>query len=407
MDNAPRNEFAGQTKLLFQVALLIFVFTVTVGIMNGSDHVTFSRKAILTHVHVGTLGWITMCVMASSLWMLGDSAMSAAERKLVKTLSLVTAVVIPAYAFTFFLTFGTMRPAMGTLALLVITAFFVWAASRMRKVTVSVPRLALFAALATSFTGAILGVLLGLQFAGDIDFMPSGIKDAHPATMVVGFLVPVGMGLAEWGLLKGRCDIPATRAGKFQVGLPFTGGVMIMIGTLWDITPLLMLSLPFEIVGIGIFIKRMWPNIRATSFSDRLGGRHFVMSMAYIVINLGILVYLLGRFAGDFDSAPRHTILALDHTMFIGVMTNAIVGIIGATSRRRSTMWPWVEDVLFWGLNIGITGFFLGLLANLTITKQAFTPLMGLSILLAIVTFTARLQLPGGDEPAAEAARAA
>ena len=50
-------------KLLLQVAMVVFVWTIGIGILNGTDVVDFDRKVLLSHVHAGTLGWITTSVI--------------------------------------------------------------------------------------------------------------------------------------------------------------------------------------------------------------------------------------------------------------------------------------------------------------------------------------------------------
>src|SRR5690606_13131356 len=59
----------GEVKLLLQVAMAVFVWTVVIGILNGADVVDFDRMVLLSHVHAGTLGWITTSVIAASLWL--------------------------------------------------------------------------------------------------------------------------------------------------------------------------------------------------------------------------------------------------------------------------------------------------------------------------------------------------
>jgi len=45
---------------------------------------------------------------------------------------------------------------------------------------------------------------------------------------------------------------------------------------------------------------------------------------------------------------PPWLIIPLDHSIFIGVMTNAIFGLINDATQERRSLWPWAEDVLFW-----------------------------------------------------------
>jgi hypothetical protein len=57
---------------LFRAALLIFVITVVIGILNGTDIWDPPRNTLLTHVHAGTLGWITLSVFGGAIWMFGS-----------------------------------------------------------------------------------------------------------------------------------------------------------------------------------------------------------------------------------------------------------------------------------------------------------------------------------------------
>jgi hypothetical protein len=61
------------------------------------------------------------------------------------------------------------------------------------------------------------------------------------------------------------------------------------------------------------------------------------------------------------------------------------------TEERRS-FWPWVDDVLFWGMNFGMVGFVISLLLDARLLERVFTPIMGLSILLALLTYTIRMR---------------
>ena len=51
--------------------------------------------------------------------------------------------------------------------------------------------------------------------------------------------------------------------------------------------------------------------------------------------------------------------------MFIGVLTNGIFGIL-ALATLADERWPWVDNFIFWGMNVGLVGFFVSLLAEST-----------------------------------------
>src|SRR5690606_31423675 len=65
--------YAAQVRWVLQAAMVLFIYTVVVGILNGVDAVDFERKPLVAHLHVGTLGWLTMATFAASLTLFGSS----------------------------------------------------------------------------------------------------------------------------------------------------------------------------------------------------------------------------------------------------------------------------------------------------------------------------------------------
>lgn len=384
-----------EVLLLLQVAMIVFVWTVVIGILNGTDMVDFNRKTVLSHVHAGTLGWITMCVFAASLWLFGATATGAAV-KYARVLTGAATIALPAFAFTFFLTYGNGRPIIGSFALATIVGFFLWVAWRARGIELSVTHLGFLAAVATSVAGGTIGVLLATRIATGREVIPSGAADAHPGTMVIGFLIPVGMALAEWCFgwptLKA-----ATRLGKWQIGLPFAGGLILMVGLLFDIMPLAPIAALVELAGVVVFVKRMWPNLRAVNWLKSSTTRFAAVSGIAIVANIIFINYLVARYEGDFDKVPVRHLLALDHTMFVGVLTNAIFGLLLGVTQKDGRGRA-VIDAAFYGMNVGLIGFVVSLLADVTWLERIATPLMGLSILAALAVFTLRLRAPASED---------
>lgn len=77
LDRQPSRDVA---PLLF-AAMMIFVVTVVMGILNGTDLVNLSHGAILAHVHSGTLGWITLSVFAGAAWIFPCPHAAAVARR--------------------------------------------------------------------------------------------------------------------------------------------------------------------------------------------------------------------------------------------------------------------------------------------------------------------------------------
>jgi len=393
--NQPRSRgpLHREIGIMLQAALLIFVFTVVIGILNGTDVVDFQKRTLLAHVHAGTLGWITMGVFAASLWLFSQGDRPGRGSMLAARLLVGAAVLaLPLYAITFMFTQGIVRPILGGMALAVIVGFLAWVIERLRHIdALTTPHWGFLAANGTSVVGGVLGVLLGLKIATGWSVLPDGGSDAHPGTMVVGFLIPMGLALCEWALTWPN-PAAAGRLGRAQMALPFAGGVMLTIGLLLDFIPLVAISPLLEIAGLVIFLKRMWPHLRRVRWTARAPGRLAAVSALAIVFNIALIQYFVARYAGNFDDVPKHQLLALDHTMFIGVMTNAIFALLLATTDAKDAPWRRVDHVVFYGMDVGLLVFVVGLLADVTILKQVSTPVIGSAILLAIATFTYRLQ---------------
>lgn len=389
---------------LLLAAMLVFTYTVAIGILNGTDVVDFDRKTLLSHVHAGTLGWITMGIFAASLWLFGADRVSPAMRKAAQVLAILAVIALPAFAFTFALTYGTARPILGTFALIAIAGFTVWALIRLRDVQLSVPHLAFLAALVTSVMGGVLGVLLATEIARGWNVGPDGIDGAHPGTMVIGFLTPVGMGLIEWGLRRGNLE-RLTRLGIIQVAFPFVGALLLMTGLLLDITALPPLGTVGNLVGIAIMVWRLWKPFREVSWLTPSMGRYAAASAIALIASTLFVNYLAARYEGDFDLVPTNQLLAMDHMMFIGVLTNAIFVLLFALS-GAGARFPRVDQVVFVGINVGLIGFAISLLAEATPLMRAATPIMGLSILLGLAMNAVALldrrpseDLPSSIEP--------
>jgi hypothetical protein len=98
--------------------------------------------------------------------------------------------------------------------------------------------------------------------------------------------------------------------------------------------------------------------------------------------------------------------------MFVGLMTNTLFGSILVFSAGRSRVWPWADQVIFWGLNVGAASFIAVLLfVGSSAGKGAFAhpvaftaPIMGLSALLGIATLLMRLRGAPLPVPASQAA---
>ena len=385
------NPLRTDIRLLFQAAMLVFVITVAIGILNGLHLVgQLSQDVLLTHVHAGTLGWITLSVFAVSLWFFGEGKAPTETNRYVRTMSILAAVCIPLYVLAFLSGNFIARAVFGFPVLLLMIGFFGWIVARSLQIRLTVARLALLGALFTLIVGSVIGVLLQIQFATNNAFLPSGAFAAHPATQVVGYLLLVGMAISEWRFKPDTGKLP--RAGVIQIAFPFIAGLVLTIGTLLNNNALLGVNVLFELIGILIYIVRFTPPVLRVSWVARTSDRFFAFSAVNVAILTYLIITTLTGFYASFEVVPPWLFFALDHAMFIGVMSNALFGLILIVTEERRAFWPWADDVLFWGMNFGMVGFVISLLLDARILERIFTPIMGLSILLALLTYTIRMR---------------
>ena len=75
---------------LYLVAMAVFLVTILIGILNGADAVEFDRNSILTHVHSGTVGWLSLTIVASAFLLF-----RTADRRLMLALAVARAGLRP------------------------------------------------------------------------------------------------------------------------------------------------------------------------------------------------------------------------------------------------------------------------------------------------------------------------
>jgi hypothetical protein len=378
-----------QVRGLWFVAMAVFLVTITIGIINGLDLYTFDRNQLLTHVHSGTLGWITLSLVAASAWFSGGI-----DRRLAWAL----AIIIPIYVAGFYLAIPWLRAVVGSALLVVIVWLVVWAWG-MYAGRRSLPALAIALGLTTFTYGAIIGVLRQIQLAGGPSIFPStaDLVGAHASAMVFSYLILVSMGLLEWRV-RGTTGLP--RAGLVQIGTLFAGGLVLSFTLLFLSGDALKaaggIDLLVDIVAVAIFAFRVLPAALRTDWMAG-AGRHFAASALFVIVAMAIFLYVIFKFIGDPSLAKDPTpiagvLTASDHAAFIGVVTNLVLGLLTTLTADRAGRWPWAGQVAFWGTNLGLTVFLVGLVAGSSIVKEIGAPVMGVCLLVGLAALALRLR---------------
>lgn len=399
MQTLTRDAQHGAMRSLYLVAMALFTVTVVIGILNGADAVEFTHDQLLTHLHSGTVGWITLGFVATAFWLINRG-----DRRLALTL----AVLVPLYVAAFYSGNFGARAVTGSLLLAAIVWLIVWA-WRAGLAELTVPRLAVVLGLTTFTYGAIIGVLLQIQFASGAQLLPTAGDQigAHAATMIFSYLILVAMGLLEWRVKDTR-GIPGL--GLVQIVALFAAGAVLALGLL--LLPGNQLMAPagiaavLQILAVVLFLVRVVPGaIRA----GMRGGpaRHFAASSLFVIVVVVMFVYLIALVTaaeGDINQVPRGVGLASDHAAFIGVVTNLLFGLLLTLTADRRTVWPWADGLVFWAMNAGLLVFMAGLISETVILKQIGAPVMGTAILVGLAVAAVRLW--GSDMSATGASEA-
>ena len=379
---APAAEWPRLIRSLYLVAMAIFLVTIAIGILNGLDLVTFNHDQLLTHVHSGTIGWISLGIIASAFWLTRSG-----DRRIAWSL----AILVPIYVAAFYSGNYAFRAIAGTPLLVVIVIVFLWA-WRAARADGSFPAIAVALALTTFAYGAVFGVVLQIGFATSRTLLPGDGIGAHAATMTTSYLMLAGMGLTEWRLLGTR-GVP--RSGLVQIGALFLGGAILAAALLFSIDLKIAggLNILCEFVAVGIFMYRLWPTALRAGWMSPDGRRHVAFAVLVIPFSMAILVYLIALAAssGDPTKVPAGLLIAFDHSVFIGVITNTMFGLIYALTNDVAAEAPWLRHVVFAGLNAGMIVFVIGLIADSSLIKEIGSPIMGLSALLGLWILARRL----------------
>ncbi len=376
-------------RTLFRAAMVIFVFTVVIGILNGTDIWDPPRNTLLTHVHAGTLGWITLAVFAGAIWMFGGDSKAEAGR-----LPLFAIVALSLYVFAFWsgdifdTTESIQRPVGGTLAFIAMVWMLVWVLRAKRGEKWNVAEFGMGLSLAFLVFGAVLGVLLGLQLA-DVEIVApenaQRLGDSHPGAMVAGYVVLAALALIEWMMPDHKVpSLGESKSGVVQMLLLFTAGVLLVVGFLLDQEAIYSLAVPLQIVGAVILIVRFRKQLAPSQWGGPVINRYVRTPILGLVVVVALIAYLISQIVGGAEFEEFLPVaLAMDHVNFLMVMTNLIFGMMVIATRASET----AGKIVYWGLNIGVAGFAVGLITENTTIKRIFTPILGVALLYGIWTY--------------------
>jgi hypothetical protein len=397
----------------FQYGLIIFVLTTLIGLANASQIFgSLDQDTRLAHAVSGTVGWITLSVIGIAIWMF------AREREDLFAPVMLSGITTAAYVMAFWSGDFMLRAVFGLaqLAVVVYWWWFVYARAQAQGgvARLAIPKLSVLFGVTALFVGS-LGVVIQVLSGGASPPADAGSPSLLAAGQTGGYFVLVAAGLAEWQLTT---DARRTTLALAQVYLLFVGALLLAASLILDVV----VGQPAQVVpviaavlilaGVGILAFRVGRAVAAAPWMVRTGTRHIAVAVVFLVIGAILQVVVAQQLMaaqGDASGVSAGFLSALDHAYFVGVMTNIIFGAILVTTSDagiaisknpvRPRVWPWADDVIFWGLNVGVAAFIAVLLiVGSSQGQPAFThpvafvaPIMGLAALLGIATYLVRM----------------
>ena len=186
--------------------------------------------------------------------------------------------------------------------------------------------------------------------------------------------------------------------GLVQVVALFGGGALLAVASLFfpaEIQAIGGIYLLVELVAVVLFIVRILPTAVRTDWMTDGPGRYLSMSVLFVVAAMALYMYLVVTFLGD-PTQPFENffpiLVASDHAAFIGVTTNVLVALMLLLAADRRDGAGVVGQIVFWGVNVGLLVFLVGLAGEISVLKQIGAPVMGISLIVLLAIATMRLR---------------
>lgn len=377
----------GHVRTLYIGSGILFLATVALGFLNIFTSGDLPRGQVLAHFHSGTIGWVTLSIIATTLWVYtGDRAPTAGEGTFVQLLVWVGLASVAGYILAFYLAFnGTgpfgLLPLFGIPTVLVIIGAFAFTLWRWRvQAVLTTVHLLLFGALLVASWAAIMGALWGLVYATGISPYPAGAEPvgAHAGPMDMYLALAFGA-IVE---LFVRKDDTArwSKTGMTQMVLGVLSAFVVWVSLFFGIMQLAPVGLLLFLASFGFFFGRMgWRTFTRNPLDDGRSAGLFFGGL-FFPVYIFLFVYLVFAFFIPGNPLPHALEVLFVHATFIGMATNLVIAAqLGFAASPRPDR---LAIVGVWFVNLGFAGFIAG---EYMAGRGDGAALMGLGVILALI----------------------
>jgi hypothetical protein len=383
-------------RILFLGALGMLVVSAVLGDSLGAGAVDTGGPALRAHVHAGSLGWLTLAVLAVAAGMAGgDDRPAAGPARLGDGLSVLTVVTVAAFVIADAAGRAAGEAWTGAAALGAILALAGWLAVAGRRAGTrwTAARLGMAGSLVVLIAGSVIGAASAATAAGGDETGAASLASAHSAAVVVPFVILAVTSVLEWSASPSSGAAPVTTAGLVQVGALLLAAGAVIAGALVHDLALVEANIPLELGGIVIFLVRVGPPLLAAGWLAS-GRIWLVISTVALAVDVGLfahVVFEIGRRRYvSIDTVPEWLLFTVDHVTFVAVGTTAVFGAIAALAGRDSR-WPGTDAPAAAGLVLGLVATAAGIGAGSAPLEKASAAVLGVSVLLAVVVAALRV----------------
>lgn len=383
-----------QIKYLLLGSAVLFLVNIYFGFDNALTEGDLPRWQLLIHLHAGSIGWITLSVIAMAVWVFsGDRELSNSYVSRVKTLTWLVILAFGGYIISFGLAFSQgifiLLPIFGTLSALIIWVAAIFAITQLRRSEVkSEPQLMVTAGLLIASLGALMGVLLGLENALGTFFIPGADRIGSHAGVMDSYLLLASSTIVSWFLRRNGGE-RYSRGALVQAILFTLAPIAVWLGLLANAEQLAGLSAPLIIVGIILFSVRNGRGVLKLNPLRKGPAGWVFFGAIWAVIWAVLFAYLITIFLSQGPEAVSPGfIVFFTHAAFIGMMTNLILGVDSVRSHGAQHVLSWAEPTALWLMNVGLVLFVALKFASDT---RLGAIVMGVGVLLGVGTMIVRL----------------
>jgi hypothetical protein len=398
-----------QIKYMLLGAAFLFLINNYFGFDNALTEGDLPRWQVLIHLHAGSIGWITLSVIAMTVWIYsGTRELSETYVNRVKTLTWFVILAFGGYIISFGVAFSQgssyffLLPIFGTLSAATIWIGLIFSITQFRRSEVkTAPQLMVMCALIIASLGALMGLLLGLESALEISIIPGADRIGAHAAVMDSYLLLAASAIVGWFL--GRNSSGKYSRGALAQALILTAGpILAWLGLILDVEPLLGASAPLFLVAAIIFAVRNARGVLKLNPLRKGPGGWVFFGSIWTVLWAFIFVYLISIFLteGPEGVSPGLIVLFV-HAGFIGAMTNLILGVLSVRAYAARNVLSWAEPVALWLMNLGLILF---VVLKFAADSRLGSIVMGIGIVLGVLTMIVRLLSKNeAPEPAAVA----